>query len=96
MVLCLGLSGLSFRVAWLQVFQSDLLEARARNVQTEKNSPLGTRRSILDRQGKLIAIDEKRFKIWAHPRYFNLPGHLKTKRLLRLAAQVEKQALWQI
>ncbi len=79
MVLCLGLSGLFFRVGWLQIFQSDLLEARARKVQTEKNNPLGTRRSILDRQGKLIAIDEKRFKIWAHPRYFNLPGDLPIK-----------------
>jgi cell division protein FtsI (penicillin-binding protein 3) len=22
----------------------------------------------------LVAIDEKRFRLWAHPRYFNLPG----------------------
>ena len=35
---------------------------------------MGTRRSILDRNGKLVAIDEKRYKLWAHPRYFNFPG----------------------
>ena len=73
-LLLLGLGGLTLRVGWLQVFQSDQLKAKARQVQTEKKSPLGTRRSILDRNGKLIAIDEKRFKLWAHPRYFNFPG----------------------
>ena len=73
-ILCLGLGGLFFRVGWLQVFQSDQLKAKAREVQTEKKSPLGTRRSILDRNGKLVALDEKRFKLWAHPRYFNFPG----------------------
>ncbi len=73
-ILCLGLCGLFFRVGWLQLLQSDQLKAKAREVQTEKKSPLGTRRSILDRNGKLVAIDEKRFKLWAHPKYFNFPG----------------------
>ncbi len=73
-LLFLGLGGLFFRVGWLQIFQSDQLKAKARVVQTEKKSPLGTRRSILDRNGKLVAIDEKRYKLWAHPRYFNFPG----------------------
>ena len=72
--LCLGLGGLFFRVGWLQVFQSYKLKAKAREVQTEEKRPLGIRRSILDRNGKLVAIDEKRFKLWAHPRYFNFPG----------------------
>ena len=72
--LCFGLAGLFVRVGWLQVFQADLLKAKARDVQTEKKNPLGTRRSILDRNDKLIAIDEKRFKLWAHPRYFSFPG----------------------
>ncbi len=73
-LLCLGLGGLSLRVGWLQLFQSDQLRSLAREVQTEQKNPLGTRRSIFDRNGKLVAIDEKRYKIWAHPRYFNFPG----------------------
>jgi len=73
-LLFLGLGGLFLKVGWLQIFRSDQLKAKAREVQTEKNIPLGTRRSILDRSGKLIAIDEKRFKLWAHPKYFNFPG----------------------
>ncbi len=74
LILCLGLGGLFFRVGWLQLFQSEQLKAKAREVQTEKKNPLGTRRSILDRNGKLVAIDERRFNLWAHPRYFNFPG----------------------
>ena len=74
LLLCLGLGGLFIRVGWLQVFQSDQLKAKAREVQTEEKRPLGIRRSIVDRNGKLVAIDEKRFKLWAHPRYFHFPG----------------------
>ena len=73
-LLCLGLGSLFLRVGWLQIFQSDQLRSLAREVQTEQKNPLGTRRSIFDRNGKLVAIDEKRFKIWAHPRYFSFPG----------------------
>ncbi len=73
-LLCLGLGTLFLRVGWLQLFQSDQLRSLAREVQTDKKVPLGTRRSIFDRNGKLVAIDEKRFKVWAHPRYFHFPG----------------------
>ncbi len=73
-ILFLGLSGLFFRLGWLQVFKSSELKAKARVVQVEKKNPLGTRRSILDRNGKIIAVDEKRFKLWAHPNNFYLPG----------------------
>tara|TARA_Y100001968_G_scaffold292474_1_gene297697 strand:- start:9230 stop:10900 length:1671 start_codon:yes stop_codon:yes gene_type:complete len=62
------------RSAWLQILQAPLLEARARSFQIEKNSPLGIRRSVIDRRGRLIALDEKQFRLWAHPRYFNFPG----------------------
>ena len=88
LLLCLGLGGLFLRVTWLQVFQSDLLKAKAREVQTEKKRPLGTRRSILDRNGKLVAIDEKRFNLWAHPRYFNFPGD--SVRTVRKPVEVAK------
>ena len=76
-ILCLGLSGLLGRLAWLQTFQSPVLQSRARSFQTEKNFPLGIRRSIVDRRGKLVALDEKRFRLWAHPKYFMFPGDLK-------------------
>lgn len=73
-LLCVGLIGLMGRMAWLQLFQAEELEARARSVQTQRTQPLGIRRPIVDRTGRLIALDEERYRLWLHPRYFNLPG----------------------
>ena len=73
-LLCLALGGLAGRLAWLQLVQGDELQARARSFQTHAVTPLGKRRTIVDRQGTLVALDEERFTVWAHPRYFNFPG----------------------
>ena len=73
-LLCVGLVGLMGRMTWLQLFQAEELEARARSVQTQRTQPLGKRRPIVDRTGRLIALDEERYRLWLHPRYFNLPG----------------------
>jgi cell division protein FtsI (penicillin-binding protein 3) len=73
-LLCLALGGLAGRLAWLQLVQGDRLQARARAVQTHAITPLGKRRTIVDRQGTLVALDEERFTLWAHPRFFNFPG----------------------
>ena len=73
-LLCAGLLGLIGRMAWLQIFQASELEARARVVQTQRTKPLGSRRPIVDRNGRLVALDEERYRLWAHPRYFNFPG----------------------
>ncbi|MCT0201927.1 penicillin-binding protein 2 [Synechococcus sp. CS-602] len=69
-----ALVGLSIRLAWLQVKEGDQLQARARAIQTQQVRPIGKRRQIIDRQGTLVALDEERFTLWAHPRYFNFPG----------------------
>ncbi|MAR05748.1 MAG: cell division protein FtsI [Cyanobium sp. NAT70] len=74
LILCSGLVGLIGRMAWLQLVQANQLEARARQLQTQQSQPLGQRRPIVDRNGRLVAMDEKRFRLWAHPRYFNFPG----------------------
>ncbi|GCE64312.1 penicillin-binding protein 2 [cyanobiont of Ornithocercus magnificus] len=73
-VLCSGLVGLVGRMSWLQLVQAPILESYARNLQSYKNKPLGTRRPIVDRNGQLVALDEIRFRIWAHPRYFHFLG----------------------
>jgi cell division protein FtsI (penicillin-binding protein 3) len=74
LMLSAGLLGLAGRLAWLQVVDSTNLRARARDIQTQTIDPLGTRRTIVDRSGRLVAMDEERFTLWAHPRYFNFPG----------------------
>jgi cell division protein FtsI (penicillin-binding protein 3) len=72
--LSLGLAGLAVRLAWLQVIDTANLQSRARAIQTQSTKPLGKRRTIVDRTGRLVALDEERFTLWAHPRYFNFPG----------------------
>ena len=74
LILCTGLVGLVGRMAWLQLVQTGELESRARRLQTQTSATLGQRRPIVDRTGRLVAMDEVRFRLWAHPRYFNLPG----------------------
>lgn len=74
LLLAAGLSGLALRLAWVQVVQGPELLNRARAVQTQTITPLGRRRTIVDRQGSLVALDEERFTLWAHPRYFSFPG----------------------
>ena len=73
-LLVASLLGLAGRLAWLQVLQGDRLQAKARAIQTHTVPPLRQRRTIVDRMGRLVALDEERFTLWAHPRYFNLPG----------------------
>ncbi len=73
-ILLLGLCGLISRMAWLQVLQSSDLYARARALQIHRVQPLGARRTIVDRIGRLVALDEQRFRLWAHPNNFRFPG----------------------
>jgi len=89
LVLAASLLGLAGRLAWLQVFQGDRLQARARAIQTQSIVPMGKRRSIVDRTGRLVALDEERFTLWAHPRYFNFPGD--SPRSLRPPADVVRK-----
>ena len=74
LLLSAGLVGLAGRLAWLQVVDAGNLQGRARAIQTKAITPLGKRRTIVDRHGRLVALDEERFILWAHPRYFNFPG----------------------
>ena len=86
LLLCAGLLGLAGRLAWLQVVDSDNLLRRARAIQTHSEAPIGKRRPIVDRNGQLVALDEERFRLFAHPRYFNFPGD--DPQALRTSAEV--------
>jgi cell division protein FtsI (penicillin-binding protein 3) len=74
LLLTTALTGLAGRLAWLQLVDGNRLLARARSIQTQSIDPIGERRTVVDRMGRLVAIDEERFTLWAHPRYFNVPG----------------------
>jgi len=58
----------------LQVFNASDLQRKARLIQSSKTNSLKKRRSIVDRNNRLIAYDKPLYKLWAHPKYFNFPG----------------------
>jgi len=62
------------RLIKLQVFNASDLQRKARLIQSSKTISLRKRRSIVDRNNRLIAYDKPLFKLWAHPKYFNFPG----------------------
>ncbi len=84
--LILGLFG---RLVNLQVFSASELQKKARLIQFTKISSLKKRRSIVDRNNRLIAYDKPLYKLWAHPKYFNFPGD-STNRLRTVGEVVNK------
>ncbi len=62
------------RLVKLQVFNASDLQRKARLIQSSKINALKKRRSIVDRNNRLIAYDKPLYKLWAHPQYFNFPG----------------------
>jgi len=62
------------RLVKLQVFNASDLQRKARLIQSSKTNSLQKRRSIVDRNNRLIAYDKPLYKLWAHPKYFNFPG----------------------
>ncbi len=62
------------RLVRLQVFNASDLQRKARLIQSSKTASLEKRRSIVDRNKRLIAYDKPLYKLWAHPKYFNFPG----------------------
>lgn len=66
--------GLLARLINLQVLNASALKNKAIAIQVKKTNVLTQRRSIVDRNNRLIAFDKPSYKLWAHPRYFNFPG----------------------
>ena len=62
------------RLVNLQVFKASDLQKKARVSQLTRTNSLKSRRSIVDRNNRMIAYDKSLYKLWAHPKYFNFPG----------------------
>ncbi|MBF2080056.1 MAG: penicillin-binding protein 2 [Synechococcales cyanobacterium T60_A2020_003] len=69
-LLMLGLGALALNLVRIQVFQAGMLQARATDQQTLVLSATQPRRSILDRNGTVMAIDEPVYTLYAHPIMF--------------------------
>ncbi len=73
----------------LQVFDASDLQKKARLIQSSKTTSLKKRRSIVDRNNRLIAYDKPLYKLWAHPKYFSFPGD-SIKRVRSIEEVVKK------
>ena len=71
LIILLSLFG---RLVKLQFFNASDLQSKARLIQSSKSTSFKKRRSIVDRNNRLIAYDKPLYKLWAHPKYFNFPG----------------------
>ena len=77
------------RLVNLQVFNASDLQKKARLVQSSKTNSLKKRRSIIDRNNRLIAYDKPLYKLWAHPKYFNFMG--EATKTVRSIVEVAKK-----
>ncbi len=77
------------RLVKLQVFNASNLQRKARLIQSSKTNSLKKRRSIVDRNNRVIAYDKPLYKLWAHPKYFNFPGD-STNRVRSIEEVTEK------
>jgi cell division protein FtsI (penicillin-binding protein 3) len=67
----MGVGGLLIlNLVRLQMFQAADLIARAKQQQTTYLRPFIPRRSILDHNGNVLAIDQPAYTLYAHPRFF--------------------------
>ena len=62
------------RLFLLQVLSASDLQKKARLLQSSKTISFKTRRSIVDRNKRLVAYDKSLYKLWVHPKYFQFPG----------------------
>ncbi|WP_225875302.1 peptidoglycan D,D-transpeptidase FtsI family protein [[Limnothrix rosea] IAM M-220] len=72
-----GITGLIGRVLYLQVFQYERLNTMVENQQRVTLRPYIPRRTIIDRDGNALAIDQIVYSLYVHPNGFNLPTRLK-------------------
>ena len=68
------ISCLSIRVLNLQFFKSSDYKFKAIALQNKRVNAVNSRRSIVDKNNRLIAFDKPLYRLWAHPKYFNFPG----------------------
>ncbi|MEQ9672800.1 MAG: penicillin-binding protein 2 [Coleofasciculus sp. G2-EDA-02] len=68
-----GSFGLLFNLYRLQVVISPSLEEKARQQQMIYMRPFIPRRSIVDRNGNVLAVDRRVYTLYVHPKLFKLP-----------------------
>lgn len=84
-----GALGLLLNLYRLQVSQASMLEKAARQQQMVSLRPFVPRRPIVDRNSNVLAVDQRVYTLYAHPKLFKLS---KQKMAQLLAPVLAKQA----
>ncbi|MFN3927615.1 MAG: peptidoglycan D,D-transpeptidase FtsI family protein [Pseudanabaenaceae cyanobacterium] len=71
--MCLCALGLIARFVFLQIYQAEDLISRARQQQVKRIHTFAPRRSITDRHGMVLAVDQAVYTVYAHPHLFKEP-----------------------
>lgn len=69
-----GILGLGMRFLYLQIFAYEKLHGIAKEQQSITMRPYIPRRTIIDRNGNALAIDEIVYSLYVHPLIFRLPS----------------------
>ena len=85
----LVISCLLGRLVYLQFFNSEYLRNKAIAIQIKKTDAIKKRRTIVDRNDRVIAFDKPVYRLWAHPKYFNFPGDSSSQ--IRTIEEVTKK-----
>ena len=81
-ILLVACGGLGLNLLRLQVWKAPELLARAKQQQTTYLRPFTPRRTVIDRNGNAIALDEQVYTIFAHPRYFEKKSTAEVAKML--------------
>lgn len=71
LLICIAITGLAFRVGWLQIVNGDEYSKKALESQT-RDVPIPAKRGVIyDRNGKELAVSAVTFSVWARPDQVN-------------------------
>lgn len=93
LILLAGLCGLGYRLYRLQILTAEDLQVKANLQQTATLKPIIPRRPILDREGNILAVDQTRYTLYAHPLLFSLSREAVATQLAPVLDQTQSDLL---
>lgn len=87
LLLMLGCTGLGIRLHWLQMVSAEDLTERAKQQQMVYMRPYIPRRTIIDRNGNILATDRLVYTLYAHPTLFKQKPEEVAEQLAPLVQQ---------
>ncbi|MFB6275448.1 MAG: peptidoglycan D,D-transpeptidase FtsI family protein [Halothece sp.] len=85
--------GLGSRIYYLQIVAGDQLQAKAKNQQKSTLKPYIPRRTIIDREGNVLATDRVVYELYAHPRLFKKDSKTIAKELAQILEDYSQSEL---